>query len=201
MFKAEGVYHIYNRANGNENLFREEKNYAFFLEKYSYHISSMAETFAWCLMPNHFHLMVRIRPEAALREAKAFQKFQTFGKLEPAVLSNIVSKQFSNLFSSYTQAYNKVYQRRGSLFQPNMKRKEVIGDGYFTKLVLYIHSNAVKHGFVAQLWDWPYSSYHQYRIAAGEPGLNKEIVLQWFGGLQPFERAHETACALRSVFE
>lgn len=50
-------YHIYNHANGDDNLFREAKNYPFFLQKYHQHISPIAETIAWCLMPNHFHLL------------------------------------------------------------------------------------------------------------------------------------------------
>ncbi len=49
------MYHIWTHANGNENLFREEKNYTYFLERYNYHIEPVAETYAYCLMPNHLH--------------------------------------------------------------------------------------------------------------------------------------------------
>jgi REP element-mobilizing transposase RayT len=63
MFEAEKVYHIYNRANGRENLFIEERNFHFFLDKYFHHISPIAKTFAFCLMPNHFHIMIRIKAE------------------------------------------------------------------------------------------------------------------------------------------
>lgn len=54
-------FHIYNHANGFENIFREAENYRFFLEKYQLHITPIAETYAYCLMPNHFHLVIRIR--------------------------------------------------------------------------------------------------------------------------------------------
>lgn len=158
MFEEERVYHIYNRANGAEDLFREEKNYAFFLEKYFGYISPVAETFGWCLMPNHFHLMIRIRTGAEIANLKPNQPDLTGFRN----LSGLVSQQFSNLFNAYTKAVNKTYERHGSLFQRPFKHKEVASDAYFTQLVLYIHHNAVKHGFVTDVRDWPHSSYHQY---------------------------------------
>ena len=97
MFEAESIYHIYNRANGHENLFIEEQNYAFFLDKYFKHISPIAATYSYCLMPNHFHLMIKIKSVEEIKDnigLKTFDKYETFGKL--------ISKQFSNLFSSYT---------------------------------------------------------------------------------------------------
>lgn len=164
MFEAEAVYHIYNRANGNEDLFREEKNYYFFIEKYLLYIHPVAQTFACSLMPNHFHFMIRVRKEAEIQEQPNLTGFQN--------LSGLVSQQFSNLFNSYTKAINKTYSRHGSLFQRPFKQKEVTSDAYFTQLVLYIHNNAVKHGFVKNLHDWPYSSYH---FLAGKEGCRNQL--------------------------
>lgn len=196
MFETGAVYHIYNRANGAENLFREQKNYAFFLAKYFDHIHPVVETFAWCLLPNHFHLMLRIRPEAEIAK-RGLTGFQN--------LSGLVSQRFSNLFNAYTKAINKTYERHGSLFQRPFKHKEVDSDAYFGQLVLYIHQNPVKHGFVTDLRDWPHSSYHQYasNLTGFEnlSGLDMNVVLDWFGSLEEFKRAHETSGALRSVFE
>jgi putative transposase len=62
-FEAEKVYHVYTHANGNENLFLESKNYSYFLKKYVVYLHPVAETYAYCLMPNHLHLMVRVRRE------------------------------------------------------------------------------------------------------------------------------------------
>ncbi|HEX4372500.1 MAG TPA: hypothetical protein VHZ50_04255, partial [Puia sp.] len=59
-------YHIFNHANGDENIFREEENYRFFLEKYVLYIHPVAETLAYCLMPNHFHMLVKIKTEQQL---------------------------------------------------------------------------------------------------------------------------------------
>src|SRR5690554_5163811 len=173
MLIFEKYYHIYNHANGDENLFREQKTYEYFLEKYKKHISPIAETIAWCLMPNHFHLLVKIKTEeeivAAFSSANSsstfppstfspstFPKFQTLEKLGLEKLkrlekfkkletlegkSNFLSKQFANFFSSYTQSFNKVYGRRGSLFLKNFKRKEIVDENYLLNLILYIHLN------------------------------------------------------------
>lgn len=142
-------YHIYNHANGDDNLFREEENYRFFLQQYHQHIDAIADTLAWCLMPNHFHLLVKIKNEEALLQT--FPKFETLEKL--------LSKKFSNFFSSYTQAFNKMYQRRGSLFIKNFKRKEITTAQYLQTIVVYIHCNPIKHHFAKEITAWPWSSY------------------------------------------
>ncbi|HOG46439.1 MAG TPA: hypothetical protein PLJ35_00870 [Anaerolineae bacterium] len=54
-------YHVYSRGNNRENIFLEERNYAYCLKLYACHIEPVAETFAYCLMRNHFHVLVRVR--------------------------------------------------------------------------------------------------------------------------------------------
>jgi putative transposase len=60
------TYHLFNHANGWENLFKEHKNYDFFLERLSLHVLPVAHIYAYCLMPNHFHLLLKIREENEL---------------------------------------------------------------------------------------------------------------------------------------
>ncbi len=164
MLIPDTYYHIYNHANGDDNLFKEERNYSFFLNKYYQHINPIADTVAWCLMPNHFHLLIKIKNEEALLQT--FPKFKTLVTLraeeKERTLSNLLSKQFSNFFSSYTQAFNKTYKRRGSLFLKNFKRKEICTDEYLQTLILYIHLNPVKHGFINDINDWGWTSYNEF---------------------------------------
>jgi len=108
----EHIYHIYNHANGNENLFREDENYGYFLQRYWEFIDPIAEIYAYCLMPNHFHLMVKIRREDEISEYFKLSK----NLIDVEDLSGLISKQFSNLFNAYSKAFNKKYSRRGSLF-------------------------------------------------------------------------------------
>jgi REP element-mobilizing transposase RayT len=191
------TYHLYNRANGDENLFRERANYLYFLRKYAEYISPVAATYAYCLMPNHFHLMLRIRAEEELfevikrkREAKNLQGLQDLGGLSYEACSKAVSQQFSNFFNAYTKAFNKKYGRSGSLFSPNFKRKPVENDSYFTTLVRYIHFNPVHHGFCTEPLDWEHSSLHLL-LAEKPTKLERDEVLEWFGGREQTKVFHE----------
>ena len=199
MLILEKYYHIYNHANGNENLFREQKNYEYFLEKYKQHINPIAETIAWCLMPNHFHLLVKIKTEEKIVSTSfsAFPKFGTLEKLEKSgkleklkkletleSKSNFLSKQFANFFSSYTQSFNKVYGRRGSLFLKNFKRKEILDENYLRNLILYIHLNPLKHGFTNDILDWKWNSYQSF------PVVHKEMFRMLFADEENYEYMH-----------
>ncbi len=182
MFPGQ-VYHLYTHANGGENLFREEKNYSFFLKKYQIFIGSVADTYSYSLLPNHVHLMIRIKEEIEL--LKVLNPVNVKKSIEFAI-----SRQFASLFSSYTQSFNKMFNRMGSLFIPNFRQKEVNNDSYFTALILYIHLNAVKHGICSSLSEWPWSSY--WPILNNDSDLfHSEIILDWFGGRQEFIKEHE----------
>jgi len=162
-------YHIYNRGNNRENLFVEARNYTYFLDLYVRHIEPIAETYAYCLMKNHFHLLVRIK--------------DSDGVPEP-------SRCFSNLFNAYARAFNRAYARTGALFQRPFSRIEVTDDRYFTALVAYIHHNPQKHGFMADFRDWPYSSYHA--LASARPTrLRRDTILAWFGDAESFIAMHQ----------
>ena len=180
MFKEGAIYHIYNRAIGEENLFREERNYQYFLDKYYYHLESTVDTYAYCLLRNHFHLMVRVK-----------------GNLS----SMAVSHKFSNFFNAYSKAFNKTYGRRGGLFQRPFKHKEVTNEKYFTELLLYIHLNPVKHGFVKDAHEWRYSSLCEYHLGGRIDNILREEVLNWFGGIIEFENAHQSKIITQSSFE
>jgi putative transposase len=209
LFEPDQVYHIYNRANGDENLFRESQNYHFFLQKYFAYINPVAETYAYCLLPNHFHAMIRIKEEKVIEEGLKEQNLQGFENLGGLSLSKLVSQRFSNFFNSYTKALNKRYQRKGSLFTPNIKRKQVNQQAYFTRLIIYIHNNPVKHGFVKDAWDWPYSSIQEFKAKGSaqanenghlEPSL-KQNIINWFGDFRTFETLHLELVEQSSVFE
>lgn len=195
------IYHLFNHANGRENLFLEPKNYEFFLGRLSLHVLPVAHIYAYCLMPNHFHLLLKIRGEKELTthfqqkvvdaESNSNPLQQTaVKKINGELLIKKVSKSFSNLFNSYTQAFNKMYERRGSLFIPNMKREEVSNDGSFCKVVHYIHANPVHHKFVKTIDKWPHSSY-QILLSKAVTKLDREYVLNIFGGLDWFIKYHQ----------
>ena len=175
-------YHIYNRGNNREDLFRAERNYRYFLQLYARYVHPIADTFAYCLMRNHFHLLVRIKQTSQVSDVSKFKP----------------SQYFSNLFNAYAKAINKAYGRTGSLFEERFGRIEVTSDAYASQLIFYIHFNPQKHGFVDDFREWPWSSYAALRASATTK-LNRAEVLSWFGGENRFEEFHRGLVDERAV--
>lgn len=197
-------YHIFNHANGFENIFTEDENYRFFLEKYEKYISPIAETYAYCLLPNHFHLVIRIRRKEVIEKLlqqrlNNFSKVPDFGKVElnekveqttDDQLEYFISKQFANFFSCYTQSFNKVNERKGSLFLKNFKRELILNKEYFLNAVIYTHRNPVHHAFCNKYTDWSYTSFCEIKEN------NSHIVevtklIRLFEGIDSFIDLHE----------
>ncbi len=198
----DATYHLFNHGNGCENLFRQEKNYHYFLERIYHHILPICHIFSYCLLPNHFHLLLQIRKIRELNahfndlRQKRIRKLSGTNIQLPVEewtelqLEQKLSQPFSNFFNGYTQAFNKLYSRRGSLFMPNMKTKEVRGDEHFRHVVRYIHANPVHHKFEKVLGVWPFNSYNTF--LGNEPTkLNRDYVLKQFGGLDNFIEYHK----------
>jgi putative transposase len=173
------IYHIFNRANGNEKLFLNDNNYVYFSKKFLSNIDPIAETFCYCLMPNHFHFLVRIKHENNL-----ISFFEN--KIKSNTLETLLSQQFSNFFNGYAKAFNKMNSRKGSLFMHPFKRIEVNDTSYLLKLVQYIHLNPVEGGLCAHPLAWKYSSYSDL-IGQNETFLLREEVISWFGDLKNFQ--------------
>ena len=191
-------YHIFNHANGFENIFIEDENYRFFLEKYQQYILPIAETYAYCLLPNHFHLVVRIRRKEVIEEvyrnfkSTNFSKFPNLEKVEVTdnIIEQFISKQFANLFSCYTQSFNKVNKRRGSLFLKNFRREPIENKAYFLNAVIYTHRNPVHHAFCDRYTDWSYTSFCEIKERNSQM-IEVEKLLRMFGGRDSFIDLHE----------
>lgn len=190
-------YHVYNHANGNENLFREQKNYYFFLEKISLHVLPFVKLHAYCLLPNHFHFLIYVREFEELKLLKQFRLIQNRPDEELQLLmEKNISKSFSNLFSSYAQSYNKIYKRRGSLFMPNMKANIIEDNSSICKVTHYVHANPVHHGFVKNLEDWKFSSYNSY-LSDLTTKLSKKEIIEIFGSKNYFIEYHKQPIELK----
>lgn len=164
-FQREHVYHVYNRGNNSEKIFFEERNYLFFLEKIKKELLQYLDILAYCLMPNHFHLMVYVKNTQIKHELVSEDK-----------LTGLISKQFAVLLRSYTRAINIQENRSGLLFQqktkakildeePNNQFKSSISygaDNYAFTCFNYIHQNPIRAGIVSKLEDWEYSSFRSY---------------------------------------
>jgi REP element-mobilizing transposase RayT len=172
-------YHIYNRGNNGIDVFLDADSFYHFLKLYSKYIEPVAETYAWCLLKNHFHLLVRIKDKIEINENEL-----TYSTTEkPKIIDP--SRQFSHLFNAYTQAINKRHNRTGSLFETTFERKLVSSDSYFQQLIFYIHNNPVHHGFVKQMSLYPWSSYETV-ISEKPTKLKRNEVVELFGDRENF---------------
>lgn len=201
MMKEGAFYHVYNRGNAGTNLFYNKGNYEFFLHRYNEYLSPHVDTFAFCLLPNHFHLLVRVKERNVRGDTfsgKDVPHFETALPLQAkdlpvfenlAGLKTITTQAFSNFFNSYSKAINKQQNRHGSLFEKPFRRKHVTDTRYLANLVFYIHANPQLHGIADDFRMYPWSSYE--RMLRTVPSkLQKEEVLQWFSSADNYIAYH-----------
>lgn len=174
-----GVYHIYNRGNNGESLFKEKRNYYYFLKKYQQYCSQILQTYAYVLLNNHFHLLVRVNEDVTVP-----------GKDGKSQINLIASRQLSHFFNAYAQSINQSCQRKGKLFSQPFKRKLVERSSHFNRLIRYIHLNPAHHGFVSDFRAWEFSSWHAL-LQETDSFLAKERVLAGFESKIHFEKYHE----------
>jgi len=198
----DNFYHIYNRTNGKEKLFLVADNYYYFLRQLKKYISPIADFYAYCLILNHFHFVIKIKSEEELElffEEKLKNRNENLSKgFEPSNeqdlqgfqnLGGLISQQFSNFFNSYSKAFNKMHNRKGSLFAPNFKKKLITDKTYLQQVILYVHLNPVKHQLSLDFSDYPYSSYES--ILSEQPTLIKrKEVLSLFDDEDNFKFVH-----------
>ncbi len=195
-------YHIYNRGVDGQDIFIEERNYAYFLTLFTRHVHPIVDTYAYCLLKNHFHLFVRIKSPEDVElgkyisdfDANPTQKLSTesssnSGKISENFRVFNPSNQFSKLFNAYAKSINKAYGRTGSLFQHPFQRVIVKDDRQFWNVIRYIHQNPQKHGFVKDFRRWKYSSY-QVIPSSRTTMIDRDMVLSYFGGVENFIRTH-----------
>ena len=177
-------YHIYNRGINSCNIFNDAHNYKYFLKLYDKHISPIADSYAWVLMPNHFHFLVRIKEEEeVLHDLSGFENLTDHVKPP--------HQYFSNLFNAYSKAYNKQNKRHGSLFERPFKRKLINSENYLKRVLLYIHNNPVHHRFVEHPIEYPWSSYLDLTLPKPN-NLKRNIVTEWFEDMQNFKALHKS---------
>ncbi len=207
-------YHIFNRGNNRCNLFSNSEEYEHFLYLYDKYILPIADTFAWALMGNHFHLLVYIKPNIvykySLRELETMKlssyameerKWETMELCgerallfaSTKALTNhkvpVPHKHFAHLFNAYSRHLQKRTGRTGNLFERPFKRKMVDAEDYLKRVVLYIHNNPVHHGFCSHPSEYPWTSYLT-SFSEKPTKLKRDEVIQLFNGKEDFKQQH-----------
>ena len=180
---SNNYYHIFNKGINGCDLFRETTNYEYFLNLYYKYIQPIANTYAFVLMKNHFHLLVRIKDLPGFKNLEGLTILKGMGNKPP-------HQYFSNLFNAYTKSYNKKYDRTGSLFEKNFHRKHIENQNYLKQVLLYIHNNPVHHGFCKHPVEYPWSSYLSC-LSLKPTHLQRDAVIGWFDDLGNFKYWHD----------
>ena len=194
--KEERFYHIFNQGNDKVNLFRSEENRKYFIRQLEKYISPYADIICTCLMDNHFHLLLRVKPYKEMvlniKKVKGLQKVidrhKALGiRSEDSI---ILSEMIRRCFMSYAKAYNKMYNRTGSLFRKNFRRKLITTKEHLRNVLIYIHRNPVTHKMSKDYIDYKWSSYSNYLNNDIKNNFAKIIIEKIFGSAEEYIKAH-----------
>ncbi|REC77970.1 transposase [Chryseobacterium elymi] len=196
--EADRFYHIYNRGINGENIFKTDRNYLFFLSKISEFLIPVCDVYAYCLMPNHFHLLVKVKSNFELNK---LVKVQNLDKACNGLYSprNIFSKHFARVFNSYSQAFNKENKRHGALIESPFKRKLIMSDQYLINAVRYIHQNPQNHFLTSEFSKYNFSSYPSI-LSDSKTLLKRDEVIELFDNRENFILSHQKVVDLDYEF-
>ena len=142
-----GIYHVMLRGINRQDIFMDRDDYWKLIKILYGQVNPKNELgqpqppkcyiYAYCLMPNHLHLLIRDRTES---------------------LGNIIK----SIGIAYAAYYNKKYERVGHLFQDRFKSEPVNDMNYFLTLIRYIHQNPIAGGITKRVEDYPWSSWMEF---------------------------------------
>lgn len=162
-FICGGYYHIYNRGASRTSIFRTDQNYGYCLHLLrDYSRRFQVSVIAYCLMPNHYHWLVR-----------------QDGDIPAGLLPTRVWKAYSNSFNAHSE-------RTGALFEGPYQALAVTRDEYLRHLCRYIHANPVRHGFCAKPEEWTYSNYQEWTGMRGGTLVDNVFVQEHFDAGQDY---------------
>lgn len=160
--EVDSIYHIYNRGVNKQIIFFSKNNYEYFTYKMAFHFQEKARILAYCLMPNHFHLLVKV--------------------VEP----DFIQRGLQPFMIAYTRAINNEQDRVGSLFQGHYQSNLIDDDSYLLECVKYIHLNPVRARLVEKPQDWEYSSYKQYISKSKLTMIDSSFIYRFFDTTNEF---------------
>jgi putative transposase len=189
----DNFFHILNRGNNSCKLFYNSDNYIHFLRKYDLYLSDYLTTYAYCLLGNHFHFLVKLNKTQHIIETATkkedlnikLSELLTKEETKEEAAGLIVSNQFRKFFMSYAKAINNQEGRTGSLFEKNFERILIDNVSYLNNVLHYVHFNPEHHGFVKDFKDYTWSSYD--KILKPKPSkLPKHQIIESFGGKENY---------------
>jgi REP element-mobilizing transposase RayT len=165
--EKDHYYHIYNRGINGCKIFKNNDNYNYFIKLFSKYLCRFVTVYAYCLLNNHFHFVVRIDDQ-----------------------EKIVSQKFSNFFNAYVKAFNKANDRTGSLFEKPFKRIRLHSEDYLKSLIVYVNTNPTKHKVLYNFEDYLFSSYC-HTLNNSSPIIKSNDAIELFDDIENFKFVHQ----------
>jgi putative transposase len=164
VFLPGQIYHIYNRGANRQVIFRCNDNYLFLLKRMKQSAVEFEITMiAYCLMPNHYHFVLRQEGEKS------------------------ISAFVQAIFNSYTKAFNKMYERAGTLFEERFRAIAIEKFDYLLHLCRYVHRNPLEAGLVTHPRQWQFSNYLEWIRQRKGSLVNMEFVQENFPNPAEYE--------------
>jgi len=168
IYQEGGIYHLFNRGCDKRDIFLGDNNYRLFLKKIRLSKDKYnLEIIAYCLMPNHFHLLVRQNSET------------------------LISRWIQKVLNGYVQTFNKQIARKGTLFEGSTKPRIINSDEYLANIIHYIHYNPVKAKLVINPIDWTYSSFKNWSSDLENSTISKELKKEFFSSANEYKQSFE----------
>lgn len=163
-YEEESYYHVYNRGAHAQSIFLERENYRYsvsLFEKNSERYNTIVA--AYCLMPNHYHLVLRQRHNGS------------------------IGSFLKTTFNTYSQAMNHRFGTSGTLFQSQAKVKQITSEAYCLRVIPYIHLNPVSARLVASAGEWLFSNYAEWAGKRASILLDVELRNGYFPNPEDYE--------------
>jgi len=196
-FEKDRIFHVYNQGNNRKKIFLSRSNYQLFHKKMDRFICPYADILAWCLMPNHFHLMILVKEVELFYEKKSKMLLNTSEIVNKSMCKKrALNESIGIMLRSYTRIINAENEFTGSLFrkrskanvinsfkglQPNFWKSKIaifnmLPENQYPQICFnYIHHNPVKAGLVSKDIDWEFSSARDYANLRSNGIVKKEL--------------------------
>ncbi|MDR2084236.1 MAG: hypothetical protein LBP67_04510 [Bacteroidales bacterium] len=191
------IYHVFNQGNNGGNIFKTNENRIYFLSKLDKYLGQFVDIIGTCLMDNHYHLLFRVKSYNEIVKQipmvkgldKVIKRHRIIGKRN--VVSIIISEMLRRCFMSYAKAFNKVFNRSGSLFRKNFRRKLITSEKYLRNVWIYIHKNPQIHRKIKNYVKYKWSSYTFYLKNEIKNDFVNLIFDKIFGDIKNYVDAHQ----------
>lgn len=203
---ATGYYHVMSRGNNKAKIFTRERDYKKILQYVKRIVDdNLLQVYAYCIMPNHYHLLVRVPQETGCQSTETAKDREMNGcpvafDITTATANHLsvdgLSKAMHRINTAYSHYYMASHEHTGHVFQGAFRSREIHNEAYLKNVLRYIHLNPVKANYTRHASEYRWSSYWEYigkAIRNIIHGDGKDLLNRYgFNGVLNFKSFHDS---------